>query len=1075
MYGNELVGIYRLGDFSSYRKIKGQRQNSRVDNQDNSREQDGRRDSSEDKGVLRNKTYESYKSEIIEGQLGEETSSEFGDGDLQSYPGGEENRRAQQSRRNVSEDYDNIGGDLRGRSSSKNSGTEVKFSLKSFSEQVDDVLSGADTVSTHLKVREDTPKILQDVGLGNKPILITSVHTKTAVGREIKNKNTHNLSVETLKKIPKLLENPAMIIESDRENSIVVFVNALDEGKNPILCSIKIDGKGFYNNIRIKKANILTSVYGKDTNPIGFIKRAVDEERVLYWDKKMSQDLFYIPGLQLPDNLLNLDSNIIIRKISKKSTLAGQYSLKEKPLSQSSEYDYKVKTILDESKTRKRNLITRLEIETTNAQAGIEKFGKSLGVENIESLVQSARASKNAGISMIIDKQFNYNCSRIEGDGLDSIFNPILKRGETVTKEFYTYLLANHHIDRMKYDKPVLFDKDGAPLSVAEARNLQADLLLKNSEFLETAKRVWLYSKNLLQYQVDAGLITKELADDLIKRYPHYIPVFHIQIGKGDVLSNTSLIINSSVKVAKGRDLEISDIYQSLSKKTLNIVDAAKKHNLINALYEKSIELQANSSKEQVDDGEIDYESDKPEHNQIIFYKDGQRIALSVNDEVFDGFEALYPKVKTSPIIKTAQKVMGLFKKLVTDWNPLFTISNAIRDFQEALFYTKHSSWKFIATIPKTFKYIKGNNVLWQKYKALGGLSSSLFENGTAYKQVGKVKKIAKWLPNKIAQINSIIEQIPRFTEFILSIESGKSLEQALLDSADVTTNFSRIGGDSRGRSSSKNSGTEVKFSLKSFSEQVDDVVAGKHDTNYDLYVGETPQVFLDIGFENKPLLMRNSKVNEILKKHPEMSVEIIKRIPQAISDPVMIIKSKTNPTESVVAITDIQTSKGEMVIPVWINQDGTYLDVELGNSIRINTNFVASAYGRSIKSLLEYAINNSEVLFYAGDKKRVSALLATHGLQLPARLSTTNFNNIIRKSDEKINKNFDNYLENPKFSLKARSLTDGQAQKKVANLSRKKVYSRQETEANINTICRSQLANNIHASRRDFTFGFKF
>lgn len=28
----------------------------------------------------------------------------------------------------------------------------------------------------------------------------------------------------------------------------------------------------------------------------------------------MSQDLFYIPGLQLPDNLLNLDSNIIIRK-----------------------------------------------------------------------------------------------------------------------------------------------------------------------------------------------------------------------------------------------------------------------------------------------------------------------------------------------------------------------------------------------------------------------------------------------------------------------------------------------------------------------------------------------------------------------------------------------------------------------------------------------------------------------------------------------------------------------------------------------------------------------------------------
>lgn len=59
---------------------------------------------------------------------------------------------------------------------------------------------------------------------------------------------------------------------------------------------------------------MISSVYGKDTNPIGFIERAVEEDRVLYLNKKMSQDLFYIPGLQLPDNLLNLDSNIIIRK-----------------------------------------------------------------------------------------------------------------------------------------------------------------------------------------------------------------------------------------------------------------------------------------------------------------------------------------------------------------------------------------------------------------------------------------------------------------------------------------------------------------------------------------------------------------------------------------------------------------------------------------------------------------------------------------------------------------------------------------------------------------------------------------
>lgn len=72
----------------------------------------------------------------------------------------------------------------------------------------------------------------------------------------------------------------------------------------------------------------MTSVYGKDANPIGFIVRAVNENRVLYWDKKISQELFETPGLQLPDNLNNLDSNIIIRKISKKASDITTYILK---------------------------------------------------------------------------------------------------------------------------------------------------------------------------------------------------------------------------------------------------------------------------------------------------------------------------------------------------------------------------------------------------------------------------------------------------------------------------------------------------------------------------------------------------------------------------------------------------------------------------------------------------------------------------------------------------------------------------------------------------------------------------
>lgn len=196
---------------------------------------------------------------------------------------------------------------------------DIRFAIGTFPEQVENVINGKDTKSTHLRVLENTPKIFLDVGLSDLPMTITSTHTKTAVGIIVKNKNIHNLSVTTLKQLPKLLERPAMIMESTKRGSIVVFVNAVDVDKSPVLCSILLDGKGYYNNIRID-TNLITSVYGKDANPIGFIERAVDEGRILYWDKKISQELFAVPGLQLPDKLKSLDSNTIIRQINKKST-----------------------------------------------------------------------------------------------------------------------------------------------------------------------------------------------------------------------------------------------------------------------------------------------------------------------------------------------------------------------------------------------------------------------------------------------------------------------------------------------------------------------------------------------------------------------------------------------------------------------------------------------------------------------------------------------------------------------------------------------------------------------------------
>ena len=61
------------------------------------------------------------------------------------------------------------------------------------------------------------------------------------------------------------------------------------------------------------EANIITSVYGRE-NFNAFIARNADEKTILYLNKEKSQELIDVPGIQFPDKINSLDYNVIIRK-----------------------------------------------------------------------------------------------------------------------------------------------------------------------------------------------------------------------------------------------------------------------------------------------------------------------------------------------------------------------------------------------------------------------------------------------------------------------------------------------------------------------------------------------------------------------------------------------------------------------------------------------------------------------------------------------------------------------------------------------------------------------------------------
>ena len=148
--------------------------------------------------------------------------------------------------------------------SNKNQNKTIKN--KTFEQQVDEVLDGK-FKGSHITMCEETPKILQDIGIPNKPILMTAKHAYLVIEKQGKftsvNDNYHDLGKETFLAIPKLLESPMMVLQSSRyDNEIVAILNWYDKQKNILIVPMKINGKGNNGYIEIE-ANIMKSVYGK--------------------------------------------------------------------------------------------------------------------------------------------------------------------------------------------------------------------------------------------------------------------------------------------------------------------------------------------------------------------------------------------------------------------------------------------------------------------------------------------------------------------------------------------------------------------------------------------------------------------------------------------------------------------------------------------------------------------------------------------------------------------------------------------------------------------------------------------
>jgi len=191
---------------------------------------------------------------------------------------------------------------------------QLENDIKDFSRQVDDIDKIGENDS--IKVLSMTPKVYQDLGLNNLPMTITKNHTLWSMEKQDGNTHKHGIEKEILKQIPDALTKPLNIVESgSRSDSIVAITELSDKEGNLIIVPIKVNGRSTVNEIQID-ANVITSIYGKDKDYDGWMKKNKEKDRILYDidDGMIKKYRSNIPRLQLPNNITSTINNIIPSK-----------------------------------------------------------------------------------------------------------------------------------------------------------------------------------------------------------------------------------------------------------------------------------------------------------------------------------------------------------------------------------------------------------------------------------------------------------------------------------------------------------------------------------------------------------------------------------------------------------------------------------------------------------------------------------------------------------------------------------------------------------------------------------------
>lgn len=552
---------------------------------------------------------------------------------------------------------------------------------------------------------------------------------------------------------------------------------------------------------------------------IEYKKTALEKERIKYEEKNRSNTSTESVLPTATDNVMPTFEDTVSSGTANSSNNLGIVNQDAQQLFED----------LQNAKTSAKDKARKAYQSTISGWAPFERMTKAdtrRGGRNITGLVN--KLSQKNGVFDTIKKKalFDINANKVSDLSLDSVVKQV---PTNQLNDFNTYWHELHNIDRLAQNKPVTehtADESRQIVAQLEAQHPEFKTYKQNiSNYLDLFMRTWL---------VDTGLITQENYNQMRNMYPNYIPTYRVmeKAGNGSTSyrEGRRLRNRNPIGKAKGGTSEVLSFDEAMAYKMSSVVNAAIKNDISREVYsfaqaqpteaaKNGILIKQNSANANTAI-DIDSFTDELEKNiaketsrgnyEITFYDNGKPQTMKISKDVWEAYNFLDDKLAGSGyrmMAELGKKITSPMKAATTGYNPLFALTNPIRDAQT---YAINNSAKNGAQAAKNYvkalKEVLTGSDTYDQYRALGGSQNGYYGSETynrMYKDmrngkdgVSKVRDVLRKPFDVIASLGEFTEILPRYAEYLNTIDNLGNTDagrlQASLNAADVTVNFNR-------------------------------------------------------------------------------------------------------------------------------------------------------------------------------------------------------------------------------------------------------------------------------------------